>query len=150
MVLVYLHVHGACPCPCFMSMLNVYVSVHVHAAHHRCVCVCVFVCMFMFVCINARMPDCPASDQSGTGIKKTNDAGTGPVPDQTKAVRHFFGPVLDWNCWCRNADAGVSFLDADAQLWCYQINRLNIWDWSKPHFWANIYILLFWLHFTSV
>jgi hypothetical protein len=25
--------------------------------------------------------------------KKTNDAETGPVPDQTKAVRHFFGPV---------------------------------------------------------
>jgi hypothetical protein len=55
-----------------MSMLNVYVSVHVHAAHHRCVCVgeCVFVCVFMSMCINARMPDCPASDQSGTGIKK--------------------------------------------------------------------------------
>ncbi len=78
-----------------MSMLNFHVSVHVHAAHHRCVgvCECVFVCVF--VCINAGMPDCPASDQSGTGIKKTNDAGTGPVPDQTKAVRHFFGPVPD-------------------------------------------------------
>ncbi len=69
---VHLHVHGACPCPCFMSMLNVHVSVHVHAAHHRCVCVCecVFVCVFMFVCINAGMPDCPASKQSGTGKKK--------------------------------------------------------------------------------
>jgi hypothetical protein len=47
------------------------------------------VCMFVFVCINARMPDCPASDQCGTGKKKTNHAGTGPVPDQTKAVWHF-------------------------------------------------------------
>jgi hypothetical protein len=56
---------------------------------------CLFVCMFVFVCINAGMPECPASDQSGTGIKKTNDAGTGPVPHQTKAVRHFFGPVPD-------------------------------------------------------
>ncbi len=45
-----------------MSMLNV----HVHAAHHRCVCEFVFV----FVCINAGMPDCPASVQSVTGMKK--------------------------------------------------------------------------------
>ncbi len=80
-----------------MSMLNV--SVHVHAAHHKCVCVCegvfvwVFVCVFM--CINAGMPDCPASDQSSTRIKKTNDAGTGLVLNQIKAVRHFFGRVPD-------------------------------------------------------
>jgi hypothetical protein len=45
------------------------------------VCECVFVCMFVFVYINAGMPDCPASEQSGTGLKKTNDAGTCPVPD---------------------------------------------------------------------
>jgi hypothetical protein len=30
---------------------------------------------------NAGKPDCPASSQSGTGLKITNDAGTGPVPD---------------------------------------------------------------------
>jgi hypothetical protein len=53
------------------------------------------VCVFVFVCINAGMPDCPPSDQSGIGIKKTNDAGTGLLPDQTKAIRHFFGPVPD-------------------------------------------------------
>ncbi len=29
--------------------------------------------------------------------EKTYDAGTGPVPDQAKAVQHFFGPVPDWN-----------------------------------------------------
>jgi hypothetical protein len=58
-------------------MLTVYVSVHLHAAHHRCVCVteCVFVCRFMFVCINAGMPDCLASDQSGTGIQKITMPG---------------------------------------------------------------------------
>ncbi len=80
--------------------------------------VCVFVCMFMcvFVFINAGMPDCPASDQSGTGMKKNNDAGTDPVPDQAGAVRHFFGPIPELNNGCRNADAAVSFLDADAQL----------------------------------
>jgi hypothetical protein len=30
---------------------------------------------------NAGMPDCSASGQSGTVLKKTNDAATGPVPD---------------------------------------------------------------------
>ncbi len=30
---------------------------------------------------NAAMPDCPASSQSGTGLKKTYDVGTGPVQD---------------------------------------------------------------------
>jgi hypothetical protein len=33
--------------------------------------------MSMFIYIE--MPDCPASGQ--TGMIKTNDAGTGPVPD---------------------------------------------------------------------
>ncbi len=68
-------------------MLIVHVPVHVHAAHYRCVCV--YECVFVFVCINAGMPDYPASNQSGTVMKKANDAGTGPVPDQAKAVRHF-------------------------------------------------------------
>jgi hypothetical protein len=27
------------------------------------------------------IPDCPASNQSGTGLRKTNDAGTNPVPE---------------------------------------------------------------------
>jgi hypothetical protein len=84
-----------------MSMLNIHVSVYVHAAHHRCVCVCecvfvfMFVCVFVIVCINAGMPDCLASDQSGTGIKKTNNAGTVPVLDQARGVWHFFCPVPD-------------------------------------------------------
>jgi hypothetical protein len=41
------------------------------------------------------MPDCRASGQSSTGLKKPNDAETGPVPDQADAVRHFFSPVPD-------------------------------------------------------
>jgi hypothetical protein len=53
--------------------------------------VCMFVCVFVY--INAGMPNCLASDQSGAGLKKNNDAGTGPVPDQSKAVRNFFGLV---------------------------------------------------------
>ncbi len=85
-------IHGACPSPCqwcmSMSMLNAHVSAHVHAAHHRCVSVCVF------VCINAGLSSIQSVRYQN---KKTNDAGTGPVPDQAKAVRHFFGPVPDWN-----------------------------------------------------
>jgi hypothetical protein len=37
--------------------------------------------MSMSIDIYIEMPDCPASGQSGTGLKKTNDAETGPVPD---------------------------------------------------------------------
>jgi hypothetical protein len=37
--------------------------------------------MYMYMYIYIEMPDCPASGQSGTGMKKTNDAGTSPVPD---------------------------------------------------------------------
>jgi hypothetical protein len=31
--------------------------------------------------LTSGMPDCPASSQSGTGLRKTNDAGTDPVPE---------------------------------------------------------------------
>ncbi len=41
-----------------------------------------FVCVFVFVCINAGMSDCPASEQSGTGIKKLTMQG--PVWYRTK------------------------------------------------------------------
>jgi hypothetical protein len=49
------------------------------------------------VCVRVRVYKCWNAGQSGTGIKKTNDAGTGPVPDQAKAVQHFLGPVPDCN-----------------------------------------------------
>jgi hypothetical protein len=35
------------------------------------------------------MLDCPASGQTGTGLKKINDAGTGLVPEYADIVRHF-------------------------------------------------------------
>jgi hypothetical protein len=97
---------------------------------------CVFVCVF----INAGMPDCPASDQSGTGMKKNNNAGTDPVPDQAGAVRHFFGPIPELNNGCQNADAAVSFLDADAQLCIFSTNftvlayaktKVNFFAWQN-------------------
>ncbi len=49
-----------------------------------CACICVCVCM----CISAGIPDCPASDQSGTGMKKSNNAGTYPVLDKADAFQH--------------------------------------------------------------
>ncbi len=144
MVLVHLHVNCVCPCPCFMSMLNVHVSVYVHAAHHRCMCVCkcecLFVCVFVFVCLHAGLSSIRSVCYRN---KKTNNTGTVLVPDQAKAVRHFFWPVPDWNYWCWNADADVSFLDADVQLCllltvCAQIRQ----GWQAkcaipiPFFWS--------------
>jgi hypothetical protein len=39
--------------------------------------------------LTAGMPDCPASSQSGTRLRKTNDAGTDLVPELNDAARHF-------------------------------------------------------------
>ncbi len=142
MSMLHFHVHAACPCPCCKSFSMLHVHANVHAA---CLCPCVCVCMgvgvcgwvwgcvwgcacacacacaFACVCVpvhvyNAGMLDCLASDQSGTGTKKTNNDGTDPVPGQADAVRYFFGPVPDWNYWCQKANVGVSLLDANAQL----------------------------------
>jgi hypothetical protein len=67
------------------------------------------------MCINAGMLDCPASDQSGTGMKKKLTM-PGPVQYQADVVWHFFGllPALKYER--RHADASVSLLDANAQL----------------------------------
>jgi hypothetical protein len=45
--------------------------------------------------LTTRMPDCPASSQSSTRLRKTNDAGTDPVPELNDAVwRQGFGEWL--------------------------------------------------------
>jgi hypothetical protein len=63
------------------------------------------------------MPDCLASDQFGFGRKK-NLMMLGPVQYRTKLAQSgIFGPVMHWNYGCRNADPGISFLDANAQIW---------------------------------
>ncbi len=49
-------------------------------------CACVFAFLY---------PDHLASNQSGTRMEKTNDAGTDPVSDKADAVWHFF-LVLYW------------------------------------------------------
>ncbi len=89
MSILHVRVHAVCPCPCCMSMSMSMLHAH---AHVRAACPCPF-CMSMtmsilhvrvqaaYPCpwyiqhINAGMPDCPASGQYGTGMKKTNDAG---------------------------------------------------------------------------
>ncbi len=93
-----LHVHVACPCPC------------------QC-CKSMSISMNIYMYRNSRMPDRPASGQSGTRLKKL----TPPEQDRcwTKLTESgiFFIPVPDQSSGCRNDEAGVSFLDADAQLW---------------------------------
>jgi hypothetical protein len=74
------------------------VHVCVRGGVRVCVRVRVRVCVHVRVCVRVYkcgMPDCPASNQSGTGMIKTNGTGTNPVPDQASAVQHFFGPVPD-------------------------------------------------------
>ncbi len=64
------------------------------------------------------MPDCPVSSQSRARMKKTNDAGKSLVPDYSKPTQSgSFVVLYRTKIICRNADGGVSFLDADAQLW---------------------------------
>jgi hypothetical protein len=100
-----------------MSMMHVNV-------HAPCLCPCMCVCMCVCVCTNAGMLDCPASNKSGSRMKKSNDAGTGPVPDQDNEVWHFFSLVPDWHYECQNADASVSWSNADAQQ-C--LNVKSVW-----------------------
>jgi hypothetical protein len=76
------HVHAACPCQYCMSVSILHVCVNIHV---------------QYIYRNAGMPDRPASGQSGTGLKKTYDAGTGPVRYRTKLTQSgiFFSPVPD-------------------------------------------------------
>jgi hypothetical protein len=85
------HVHAVCTCPCCMSMcmlhsmsmLHVYVNAafHINAAFHvnaafyvNASCPCLCPC-------TSKNTGRPASGQSGTGLKNTDYARTGPVPD---------------------------------------------------------------------
>jgi hypothetical protein len=59
------------------------------------------------------MPDCPASDQSGTRLKKLTTPK--PVRYRTKLMQSGIF-LVRYRTKIRDADADVSFLDADAQL----------------------------------
>ncbi len=142
MSMLYVHI-----CPCCLSMLMYLLQYQVHvqtASPYPCpcrlsvfvgvcggVCVCVYsylcahVLMLMYKCQNAGLSSIHSVWYQN---EKTSDAGTGPVTDQACTVWHFFGPVPDWNYGSLNADIGISFLNADAQLWsftCAYMSYLN-------------------------
>jgi hypothetical protein len=72
-----------------------------HQQYIRAGCILDLRTMFL----NAGMPDCTASRQSGTGMNLTGDAGSSPVPESGAGLR------------CRMpADAGGTGFDADANL----------------------------------
>jgi hypothetical protein len=76
--------------------------------------------MSMYIYI-VEMLDCPASSQSSTGLKKLTMPGQ--VWYRTKLTQSGIFLVRYWTkIW--DADAGVSFLDADAQLWLLEYTRL--------------------------
>jgi hypothetical protein len=63
------------------------------------------------------MPDCAASDQFFTEMKKISMPGrSGTGPSQCSSA--FFWSNAGLKLWMQYADASISFLDADAQLWC--------------------------------
>ncbi len=70
--------------------VQVCVRVHVHVCVRVRVRVHVPVCVYK--CRNAVLS---VIQSVRYWNEKTNDAGNGPVPNQAKAVRHFFGPVPD-------------------------------------------------------
>jgi hypothetical protein len=62
----------------------------------------------------AEMPECQTSGQSGTGLKKTNDTGTGPVLDYEETVRHFLV-----RCRTKIRDAGMPVLVSSMRMPSY-------------------------------
>ncbi len=83
MSMLHVHAKRPCFCPCSCRTSQVYVRVQVRVRLHVQVCV--------YKCVNAGLSGIRSVRYRN---KKTNDAGTGPVPDQTKAVQ-LFGPVPD-------------------------------------------------------
>jgi hypothetical protein len=87
------HHRSVCLCECMFVCVFV------------CVFVCMFMCMFVFVCV--RVYKCWNAGLSSIRsvryrTEKTNDAGTSPVPEQAKAVRHFLVRY-----WTEIIDAGM-------------------------------------------
>jgi hypothetical protein len=91
MLHVHVNVHSAMPCSCpdRMSISMSMRLVHVCVCGWGCVFVCVHVCMRVWVCVRVLMfvcscahahvkkPDCTASSQSGTRMKKLVMPGLG-------------------------------------------------------------------------
>jgi hypothetical protein len=81
------------------------------------------------------MPECRTVQHPVSPVPKWKR----PVRYRTKLMQHFFIPVPDWNHGCRNTDAGVSFLDADALLCLLHIVYIFI---TLPVTYANVIYLL--------
>ncbi len=122
MSMLHIHVHAACPCPYCRSMSML--LVHVHAAfqvYAACPCPCWKRTRTQLqrrtrTCRNASLStNCSARYWNENKIRYRNRFRYHTKPTQFS----FYGLVLDWNNRCRNADACVSFLDADAQLWLF-------------------------------
>jgi hypothetical protein len=56
----------------------------------------------------------------------------------------FFSWVPDYNLGCRNADAGLSFLDVDAQLWdrVIELRLCRTWSRVELFYTANLFSIL--------
>jgi hypothetical protein len=77
----------------FLSMFMPHITgVYVRMCVDVQVRVCVRVRVRMYKCWNAGLSGIQSVRYQN---EKTNDAGTGLVPDQAKAVQHFFGPLPD-------------------------------------------------------
>jgi hypothetical protein len=86
---IHASMHVQCPGPCCITKSILHVHVHVACSCQCCIpCEC-FMSISMSIDIYIEMPEC-------------------------WTVRHLVSPVPDWK---NLTDAGVSFLDADAQLW---------------------------------
>ncbi len=80
-------VQGAFPLPAVMDKNNAWCT---PCHHQHCVCgrvypiplLAVWMCrVFVSLFLNARMPDCPVSDQSDIGTNKYSVTGTSPVSE---------------------------------------------------------------------
>ncbi len=89
-----------------ISMSMTHVHVHATCRVHTCACVLVRV----YKCQNSGLSSLQSVWYQN---EKTNDAGTGPVPDQADEAAFF--SVQRWT-GIMNANAVVNLLDADAQL----------------------------------
>jgi hypothetical protein len=74
--------------------------VHIDAVFHDNAAF--YVCVHVHVCRNAGMPDCPVSDQSGTGLKKTNNREL--VWYRTKLTQ---SGIFLVRYWTKIRDAGI-------------------------------------------
>ncbi len=132
-----LHIHvlvpSACLCPSCIFMSMIHVPLHVHAVYlhaYPYVHSYIYVYVYVYVHVYIYMYKC-----RNVGLSSTQSVQYRNVENQrcwnrsnTNLSRHslaFFGPVQNLNFGCRYAYAGVSFLNADAQLGTQWVSRIH-------------------------